>query len=261
MEDARLGTERATHFYDARDDVVRRTSRSAQPISLQVSWKTVVGRVEEYLGERESGGPLFLYVNIVDTHFPYWHSELDDVFEGGVLARDAIRPENREQVWRAYLNAAANVDRAIGKLVGLAHDRLGASTLVLVTGDHGQSFYENGLLGHGQAVDDAQTAVPLVVAARRARLPEPVAVSDLRGLVGHWLDETTPAEVELARAEIFQHAGALERPALVALRDRAGVCAARLFAARATESEACTRAIRVWETLDRAAPDEKRRRL
>jgi len=259
-EDARLGTERATHFYDARDDVARRTSRSAQPISLQVSWKTVVGRVRAYLADRESAAPLFLYVNIVDTHFPYWHSELDDIFEGGVLARDEIRPENRARVWRAYLNAAANVDRAIGQLVELAHDRLGANTLVVVTGDHGQSFYENGLLGHGQAVDDAQTAVPLVVGAVRARLPDPAGVSDLRGLVGHWLDGTTPAEAELARAEIFQHAGSLEQPALVALRDRAGVCAARLFAARVNEAEACTRAIHVWETLDRSAINEKRRR-
>jgi hypothetical protein len=259
-EDARLGTERATHFYDARDDVARRTSRSAQPISLQVSWKTVVGRVQEYLTDRESTAPLFLYVNIVDTHFPYWHSELDDVFEGAALSRDAIRPENRERVWRAYLNAAANVDRAIGELVGLTHDRLGASALVVVTGDHGQSFYENGLLGHGQAVDDAQTAVPLVVGALRTRLPDPVAVSDLRGLLGHWLDGTTPAEVELERSEIFQHAGALEQPALVALRNRTGVCVARLFAAPVSEAKTCTRAVHVWETLDRAAINEKRRR-
>jgi hypothetical protein len=260
VEDARLGTERATYFYDARDDVARRTSRSAQPISLQVSWKTVVGRVEDYLAKRESEAPLFLYVNIVDTHFPYWHRELDDVFEGSQLPRDAIRPENRERVWRAYLNAAANVDRAIGRIVGLAQDQLGASTMVVVTGDHGQSFYENGLLGHGQSLDDAQTAVPLVVGAREARLPEPVAVSDLRGLVGHWLDGTAPAEAELARSEIFQHVGALEQPTFVGLRDRTGVCAASAFAARATGDEACARAVHVWETLDRDARNEKRRR-
>jgi len=260
MEDARLGTERATHFYDARDDVARRTSRSAQPISLQVSWKTVVGRVQDYLAKRESEAPLFLYVNIVDTHFPYWHRELDDVFEGSRLPRDAIRPENRERVWRAYLNAAANVDRAIGRVVELARAQLGASTMVVVTGDHGQSFYENGLLGHGQALDETQAAVPFIVGARRARLPEPVAVSDLRGLVGHWLDGTEPAEAEIARSEIFQHVGALERPTFVAMRDQGGVCAASLFGARVLEDEVCARAIHVWETLGLDTGNEKRRR-
>ncbi|HEY8120260.1 MAG TPA: sulfatase-like hydrolase/transferase, partial [Myxococcota bacterium] len=78
-EDVRLGTERAGTFYDARQDIAARTTRSLQPISLQVSWKTVTERVRSYLAARHSEAPLFLYVNVVDTHFPYWHRELDDI--------------------------------------------------------------------------------------------------------------------------------------------------------------------------------------
>jgi hypothetical protein len=255
----RLGVERATHYYDARQDVARRTSRSAQPISLQVSWKTLLGRVEQYLDARGASAPLFLYVNIVDTHYPYWHPELDDLLGVAALPRDAIRPEQRERVWRAYLNAAANVDAAIGRLVALARARLGEDTLVVVVGDHGQSFYENGLLGHGQALDEAQTAVPFVVSPLRVRLPSPLAVSDVRGLLGYWLDGAEPPAPALARGEIFQHVGVLERPVRVALRDARGVQSADPSGASPAVGGAL-RAIRVWETLARAAANEQRRR-
>ncbi len=218
---ARLGTERATRFYDARADVARRTSRSAQPISLQVSWKAVNARVTEYLGARSSHSPLFLYVNLVDTHFPYWHRELEDLLGVGQLQRSEIRADNRDRVWAAYLNAAANVDRAIGELLTQVEHELGADTLIVVTADHGEAFYEGGFLGHGQALDAVQTAVPLIVRGGAEELPEPVALSDLRGLIGSWLDGAAPAPLE--RPEISQWLGDLAEPRSVALRTKVGV--------------------------------------
>jgi arylsulfatase A-like enzyme len=217
-EGARLGIERATQFYDARQDVARRTSRSAQPISLQVSWKTVMRRVSGYLETRDSNAPLFLYVNLVDTHFPYWHAELDDLLGVGALSRAEIRPEHRERVWRAYANAAANVDRAIGEIVALGERTLGESLVVVITADHGQAFYENGMLGHGQALDDAQTRVPLLVRAPGAALPPLVALSDLRGALGYWVDEE-PAPGD--DGAVLQWVGEVSRARRLGLR-RAG---------------------------------------
>lgn len=247
-EDVRLGTERSTHFYDARDDVPRRTSRSAQPISLQVSWKTVVGRLSEYLAQRESSASLFLYVNLVDTHYPYWHRELDDILETGELPRDSIRPEHRDEVWRAYLNAAANVDRAIGQVIAASRRELGGDVIVLVTGDHGQSFYEDGLLGHGQSLGALQTAVPFVTDRPELKLPSPLALSDVRGLVSHWLAGRTVSSEALARAEIFQHVGAIEKPVLLGVRTRSGVTAASPSGRLEGSREAMMRPIQIWET-------------
>ncbi len=258
--EARLGLERAGTFYDARADVARRTSRSAQPISLQVSWKTVVAHIQSFLGTRDAARPLFLYVNVVDTHFPYWHSELDDILGAGVLPRSAIRPENRERVWRAYANAAANVDRAIGELMSLATEALGPRTLFVVTGDHGQSFYENGLLGHGQSLDDSQTSVPLVVGVPQAELPSPVALSDLRGLIGHWVDHSELTRAELGRAEVFQHLGDLRHPKAVALRTRDGIAIASPTEQIIAPGSAAVRAVTVWETLNLRRENAKRRR-
>jgi hypothetical protein len=259
-EAVRLGIERASRFVDARADVERRTSRSAQPISLQVSWRTVLVHVSELLATRPRGKPLFLYVNLVDTHFPYWHPELDDLLGTGELPREAIRPENRERVWRAYLNAAANVDAAVGRVLAETRERLGPDTLVVITGDHGQSFYEDGLLGHGQSVDDSQSAVPFLVSLPGARLPNPLGMSDLRGLIGDWLDGAQAPAASLARAEIFQHVGVLEQPLVVALRGRARLTEVRPGATRAARSADSLRAVRTWEELAREASKAKRRR-
>ncbi len=258
--DARLGLERVEAFYDARSDADRRTSRSAQPISLQVSWKTVLLRVRGFIEARHEPAPLFLYVNLVDTHFPYWHSELDDILGVGELPRDAIRPENRELVWRAYLNAAANVDRAIGEVIELSRTRLGPDTIFVVTGDHGQSFYENGLLGHGQALDDAQTSVPAVVGHRGAAFPAPMALSDFRGLIGGWVDHSEPRPAALERPAIFQHVGNLGRPLVVALRSRDDVSIANPTDPSAAADPRARAVLLVWETLNFQHQNEKRRR-
>lgn len=258
----RLGTDRVSHFYDAREDVARRTSRSAQPISLQVSWKTVLGRVREFLAAREGGSPpLLLYVNIVDTHFPYWHREMDDVLGVGRLPREAIRPENRQAVWQAYLNAAANVDLAVGQLLASAEEALGADIGVLVTADHGQAFYENGLLGHGQALDDAQTRVPLLVRGLAGKWPQPIGLADIRGLMVPALAGTRGAAFETISARrITQILGDVDHPASVGIRAASGVTIVDLASGRTrfirpdgTQSSLGARnglvPIRAWESL------------
>ena len=254
--DARLGTERASVFYDARQDADHRTSRSKQPISLQVSWKTVVARVSTYLDTRASRAPLFLYVNLVDTHFPYWHRELDDILGSGELQRGGIRPENREAIWKTYLNAAANVDRGIGKLVSLADERLGPQTLLLVTGDHGQAFYEHGQLGHGQALDQEQTRIPFVVRGIDPRVPDPLALSDVRGLLGHWINAEPIAREEIDRAEIFQSLGEIDRPTAIALRGPTAIAWTRLATVpNLARAEPILSVARTWEALRRRVAD------
>ena len=42
-------------------------------------------------------------------------------------------------------------------------ERLGADPAVVVTSDHGESLFEEGFLGHGYALNDAQSRIPLIV--------------------------------------------------------------------------------------------------
>jgi len=220
--EALLGTERADRFYDARDDKARRTSRSTAASSLQVSWKLLLQRVQTFLTEVRRDEPLFLYVNIVDTHYPYHHDGLDSILYDQPVDRSGIRSANRDAVWATYLNAAANVDRAVEQLVGSFREAIGGSShVILVTSDHGQSFYEEGALGHGRRLDRRQTQVPLIVYGTGGVWPEPLGASDVRGLLLASL-EAPPAQRPRFAPEpdrrVFQYLPTLERPSRLALR-------------------------------------------
>lgn len=218
--DVLVGFERADAFYDARADRELRTSRTALPVSLQVSASRVIERVRKYLDEtKDDPEPLFLYVNLVDNHYPYHHDGIDRLLDIDPVTRSEIRPENAQHVFETYLQASAHVDRKIGELVALWGERMGDAPL-LVTADHGQSFYEQGMLGHGQSVDASQSRVPLIVRGIGGTWPEPLGLADLRGLLlTHLFEAPGRARfvVEPAR-RVFQYVGLLERPYLVALR-------------------------------------------
>lgn len=220
--EALISANRVDRFYDARDDTARRTSRSTAASSLQVSWKLVVQRVRNFLAEVRKDQPLFLYVNVVDTHYPYHHAELDNIVYAKAVDRTAIRSSNREAVWRTYLNAAANVDRAIEQLVGNFREAIGGGPhVILVTSDHGQSFYEDGSLGHGRRLDLRQTHVPLIVYGTGGVWPEPIGASDIRGLLLASLElprAARPTFVPDPERRIFQYLPNLDRPSRLALR-------------------------------------------
>lgn len=218
--DVLVGFERADVFYDARADRDLRTSRTALPVSLQVSASRVLEQVRSYL-ETTTGDPrpLFLYVNLVDNHYPYHHPGIDAALGVDPVTRSEIRPENANRVLDTYLQASTHVDRAVDDLLGLWSEHMGDAPL-LVTADHGQSFYENGMLGHGQSVDASQSRVPLIVNGIGGVWPEPIGLADLRGLLLTHLFEP-PARARFAvdpARRVFQYVGGLERPYSVALR-------------------------------------------
>lgn len=223
----RLRLDEADVFYDARQDIERKTSRTTASVSLQVSWKTLLERVEAFLEGYEDDRPLLLYVNIVDAHFPYYHRELDDLLGVGPLARSEIHGANAEGVRAAYRNAAANVDRAVEQLTRAWWDRMGDRAPVLVTGDHGQSFYEHGMLGHGQSLRPDQTRVPFVLWGIGGRWPEPLGLAEVRPYLLQALFLQSPGEGDVLprarfqpdpRRELFLYLADLERPRLLATR-------------------------------------------
>ncbi len=224
-ESAMLGLARADVHYDARDDKEHSVSIFSTSGSLMVSWKRVNEKVDEYLAARRDTRPLLLYVNYGDTHFPYSHRELDDVLGAPRLARIQIQPERRAEVFATYANAAANVDRAIEHLVGRWRELLGPDGAVLVTSDHGEALFEGGGgLGHGLALDHAQSQVPLVLFGLPGDWPEPIGMSDLRGAIQRAL-QVSPAEkpprprfAPVPGRRIFQYMASIEEPRLLAVR-------------------------------------------
>jgi hypothetical protein len=224
-ESAMLGIQRADVHYDARDDAERSISPFNTSGSLAVSWKRLNEKVGEYLAGWDARQPLFLYMNYGDTHFPYDHRELDDLLGAERLPRQRIQPENASGVFATYANAAANVDRGIEAVVAVLRARVGTDEIaVIVTSDHGEALFEDGVLGHGLALDVTQTRVPLVVAGLGGEWPEPIGLSDVRAALQHSLSAARgsgPSRerfVPNAGRRILQYMAVPERPRLLCLR-------------------------------------------
>lgn len=208
--------ETADHFYDARADRDRRYSLFSTPGSLAVPFAVVEERVAEFLARRDAGRPLFLYVNLHDTHYPYHHAGVAPLLDAPVLRTRAIGPERTADLQGMYLNTLANVDAAIGRVLDDVRRRSPGEPGVVVIGDHGESLFDEGFLGHGYALNDAQTRIPLIAAGLRLSLPEPFGQALLRDVLGDAL-ERGPGRPELTRAEapVFQYVGTIERPRVI----------------------------------------------
>ena len=155
----------------------------------EVDVARTVAAVERVLAA-DDGRPLFLFVQSYRAHDPYlckpWTLErlgqayapehtLEDLFP---LLRQAAQEEQRGQAWtgdaqavaqdyeRHYRGASADLDACFGALLDRFDDAgLRGNTVLCMTSDHGESFAEHGVMGHGSGVWDDQAHVPLLVRA------------------------------------------------------------------------------------------------
>ena len=196
-----IGFERANVFYDARQDRARRYTTFSTPGSLAVPFTVVEERVAAFLEHRDARRPLFLYVNFHDTHFPYTNELVQPLVSRTRVPRSEIAPGRHDDLWRMYLNTAANVDRAIGDVVDAVKRTTGRTPAVLVTADHGESLFEEGFLGHGYGLNDAQTRIPLVVSGLPMQIAEPWGQVELRDAVSRALASLPAGDGASSRAK------------------------------------------------------------
>jgi len=77
----------------------------------------------------------------------------------------AFTPEMRAHVLHLYDAALRYTDERLGTLLATLDGlQLGANTLVLVTADHGEEFFEHGALQHGRTLYEELLSVPLILA-------------------------------------------------------------------------------------------------
>jgi arylsulfatase A-like enzyme len=123
-----------------------------------------------------------VYVNLQTSHIPY---AIPDEFPRKfspqqldfTIAFNNYPPEKASIVKDVYADSLAYVDFQIAKLVDALkrHDQWDRTVLV-ITGDTGQAFYEHGFAAHGNMLYDEVMRVPLIV---RAPGQEPQVVCNL----------------------------------------------------------------------------------
>ncbi len=120
--------------------------------------------------ERDSARPFFAFVLLDSAHQKYDFPEGADPFRPYAPDLDYVElagsrdPELSERVKNRYRNALLHADRVAGWLLEeLAARGELERTLVVVTGDHGEEFAENGYWGHTGNFTPEQVRVPLVL--------------------------------------------------------------------------------------------------
>ncbi len=131
----------------------------------------VARRFEEWLAERAPDDPCFAFLLLDAPHqsyaFPPECAPFQPCADGITYASmaEGASPETTERVFNRYRNAVHYDDEITGRVLDAlsAHGRLDGA-LVVVTGDHGEEFFENGFWGHTSNFTAAQVQVPLVLA-------------------------------------------------------------------------------------------------
>lgn len=112
--------------------------------------------------------PFFVYLNLQNSHLPYETpadfpqryptGEIPFTIRFGGYPKDGV-----DLVKDVYANSLSYVDHQLGRLLDFLAERgVSQRTLVIVTGDTGQAFYEHGFVAHANKVYNEVMQVPLL---------------------------------------------------------------------------------------------------
>jgi glucan phosphoethanolaminetransferase (alkaline phosphatase superfamily) len=203
-------------FFDARSAKNDRVFSSAAAGSLALSNKRVVEQFDRVSSKIDWTRPVFVYINFQAAHFPYFHKGMPVVPGVIPIKRGDISQQKRAQLKLTYLNAVASSDASTGQLVDrIKKLDLFEKTLFVVSSDHGESLFEDGILGHGVKITDIQMRT-LLVANRR--LPEfasllggtQLADALLKGIGASYV--TPPAALPTSGVSVIHYIGDLKSP-------------------------------------------------
>ena len=139
--DARFGLTPGFDLYDGRFDDV---GSGAEFLLPERAAPVVVERATTWIAQRN--GRWFAWVHLYDPHAPYRPPP----------------PFDREYADRPYYGEVAAADRALAPLLAAARGGP-RPTLVVLTGDHGESLGEHGELTHGLFAYESTLRVPLII--------------------------------------------------------------------------------------------------
>jgi hypothetical protein len=143
------------------------------PQRERAAFETVLASVSS-----NPAGGNFHFIALDSTHYSYqWPEDFElpyrDYYDSSTVP--AFPDEEQiDLIKKRYYNSLAWVDLQIGEFVSaLKSQGRYHNSLIIVTGDHGEEFYENGSWFHSSSLLPAQTQVPLLI-----KWPEEVDAPD-----------------------------------------------------------------------------------
>lgn len=120
----------------------------------------------DWLANRHSAKPFFAFLFFDAPHGPYSYPPQFEKFTPSMKTANYITVGAKDMIplKNSYQNAIDFDDALTGQiLAALEKKGFFENTIILITADHGEEFYENGYLGHTSAFTQYQTHVPLIL--------------------------------------------------------------------------------------------------
>jgi len=188
----------------AEQEAIGRALQAEHPELFDIGRPTapeVVDRSLEWLRAEVaegSGQPLFLFMHLFDVHDPYtppapYDGLFDPDYEGPIDGREItgerslvhkdMAERDLEHLLALYDGGISWIDSEVGRVLD-ALDELGLSddTLVIITSDHGEEFFEHERKTHRKQLYRESVHVPLLM-RWPAGLPEGVRISGPTGII------------------------------------------------------------------------------
>jgi arylsulfatase A-like enzyme len=210
-------------YFDARTALDDRVFPSKEQGSLRLSEERIVKQFQTRINQVDFTKPQFFYLNFQAAHFPYSHPKMAKRIFNNLIPRSDINEKNKSWVAATYWNAIANADWAVGKVIeSLKGRNQFDKTTIVILGDHGESLFDDGFLGHGHAINDTQTKIPLIINDPAMIVDEPIGQVDVAeltvrsalGIKNKWTNKDKT---------VFQWVGSLSQTSLIAHVKQDGV--------------------------------------
>jgi len=146
------------------------------PMSYNATY--IINKVISFLNTHK--GPLFMWAHLMETHGPYNPPSKNvlnlrkfdiDSNEREYLSKEILVHHQKYKISREILDKLIVLydgeinfcDENLRKLFEYINYHFKKHTLIIITSDHGESFYEHGLLGHQGSVYQEVLRVPLFI--------------------------------------------------------------------------------------------------
>jgi choline-sulfatase len=180
--DSRFGLNQGFDFYYDHFDFNRLQESNLE--EMERPGNVVADLALDWLGKNYRN-KFFLWVHLYDPHFPY----------------RPPAPFSEQYKDRLYDGEIAFADAQVGRLIAFLKAKdLYRNTLIVLSGDHGESLGEHGEKTHGFFIYNATLHVPLLIHLPEERtgktISELVSLTDLMPTILAALKEDVPAQVQ-----------------------------------------------------------------
>ncbi len=192
-----------TYFFNGGNPVVGDKFNFCQGFTVFESLNRATVLTDQFLAEISAAkrNRFFAYLHYMDLHLPYHPNKYNGLFTEGVknpflmpgyinrrvircaAAGDSLSDDDKRYLSALYEGQLRFVDESINKIIAyLKQRKMLDNTVVIITSDHGEEFWDHNNFEHGHSLYNELLHVPLIILGRafkQAEIKTPVSLIDL----------------------------------------------------------------------------------